>query len=62
MNKEFIGLMVVRKNDKENDVAIRKDLSDEVLGDIFADLTLTLNALRPGALQIASEILERSNK
>lgn len=62
MNKEFIGLMVVRKNDKENDVAIGKDLSDEVMGDLFADLAITLNAIRPGALQKASEILERNNK
>lgn len=62
MDKNIVDLMVIRKNDHEYDVAIRKDLSDAILGDIFADLTLTLNAMRPGALQIASEILERNKK
>ena len=57
MNNIMIG--VIRKSECQNDVLIPKDISDELLGDMFADLTMILNRMHPAALEVATKILER---
>lgn len=59
MDNIMIG--VIRKSECSNDVLIPKNISDELLGDMFADLTMILMKMHPEALKVATEILERTN-
>ena len=59
MNNIIIG--VVKKSECRNDVLIPKNISEELLGDMFADLTMILNKMHPAALEVATKILERVN-
>ena len=55
MDKLLIGVFY-----DENDVkiAVRNEAPDVIIGGAFADLTETLNMMRPEALKVATEILE----
>lgn len=57
MDNIMIG--VIRKSECINDVIISRNISDELLGDMFADLTMILNKMHPAALEVATKILER---
>ena len=59
MDNIMIG--VIRKSECRNDVLIPNNISDELLGDMFADLTMILMKIHPEALKVATEILERSH-
>ena len=59
MNNIMIG--VIRKSECQNDVFIPANISDKVLGDMFADLTIILYKMHPAALEVAAKILERVN-
>lgn len=59
MDNIMIG--VIRKSECSNDVLIPKNISDELLGDMFADLTMILNKVHPEALAVATRILERNH-
>lgn len=50
----------MRAAEGRNDVLIPKNISDELLGDMYADLTMILNKVHPGALEVATKILERT--
>ena len=56
-----IMMGVIRKSECRNDVLIPNNVSDEILGDMFADLTMILNKRHPAALEVATKILERIN-
>ena len=56
MDNIIIGVM--RAAEGRNDVLIPKNVSDELLGDMYADLTMVLNKVHPGALEVATKILE----
>lgn len=59
MDNIMIG--VIRKSECSNNVLIPKNISDELLGDMFADLTMILMKMHPEALKVATEILERTS-
>lgn len=56
-----IMLGVVRTSECANDVLIPKGISDELLGDLYADLTLVIYKMHPEAMKVATELLERVN-
>ena len=55
-----ITIAVIRKSECSNDVLIPKNISDELLGDMFADLTMILTKVHPAAVEVATKILERA--
>ena len=59
MNNIMIG--VIRKSECQNDVLIPNNISDKVIGDMFADLTMILYKKYPAALEVATKMLERIN-
>lgn len=59
MNNIMIG--VIRKSECSNEVILPKNISDELLGDMFADLTMVLITMHPASLEVAIKIIERAN-
>lgn len=57
MDNMMIG--VIRRSECQNNVLIPMNISEELLGDMFADLTIILNKMHPAAMEVATEILER---
>lgn len=55
MDKLLIGVFYTEQDVK---IAIRNEAPDILIGEAFADLTETLNSMRPEALKVATEILE----
>lgn len=52
---------VVRRSECRNDVLIPKNISDKIIGDMFADLTMILYKKHPAALEAATKMLEMIN-